>query len=111
MASLANAMKPIRTYGVKVDGYGEAFYSARSPAKARWRAFQDFGIVSTCSFAEFLRRSTIRRADDPPGVGARILVCGKPATRVIGRSPIGNYYMYDDSDVIYTAHDTEIRAA
>ena len=101
-------MKPIRTYAIEVSGYSPALYSARSPAKARWRAFQDYGVVSTCTFAEFLARSTIRRADNPKGVGDRILVCGKPATRVIGRSPVGNYYMYDDSDVIYTAHETEI---
>lgn len=103
-------MKPIRTYGITVEGYTEALYSARSPAKARWRCYQDYRNVSTRSFAEFLAISTIRRAPDPPGVGQRILVCGKPATRVIGRSPIGNYYMYDDSDVIYTAHDTEIKS-
>lgn len=102
-------MKPIRTYAVKVEGFSPVLYSARSPAKARWRAYQDYGIVSTCSFREFLGRSTIRLSDNPPRVGDRILVCGKPATWVIGRSPIGNYYMYDDSDVIYTAHDTEIK--
>lgn len=103
-------MKPIRTYAVEVTGYTEVLYSARSPAKARWRAYQDYGVISTCSFGEFLATSTIRRAKDPPGVGDRILVCGKPATRVIGRTPLGNYYMYDDSDVIYTAHDSEIRS-
>ena len=102
-------LKPIRTYAIEVTGYSPVLYSARSPAKARWRAFQDYGVVSTCSFAEFLALSSCRRADNPPGVGDRILVCGKPATRVIGRSPLGNYYMYDDSDVISTAHETEIK--
>ena len=65
----------------------------------------------TISEAMEIAASSIRRVADPEGIGKRILVCGKPATRVIGRSPTGNYYMYDDSDVIYTAHDTEIRAA
>lgn len=102
-------MRPIRTYAIKVEGFSPVLYSARTPAKARWRAYQDYGVVSTCSFAEFLRRSTISRADNPPSVGDRILVCGKPATRVIGRTPNGNYYMHDDSDVIYTAHETEIK--
>lgn len=103
--------REIRTYAVRVDGYGEPLFSARSAAKARWQAFQAFGVCSDCSFGEFLRRSSIRRVANPPGVGERILVCGKPATRVIGRSPGGNYYVYDDSDVIYTAHPTEISPA
>lgn len=103
-------MKPIRTYAVKVEGFSPVLYSARSPAKARWRAYQDYGIVSTCTFRDFLSLSRCSLAIAvPPGVGDRILVCGKPATRVIGRSPVGNYYMYDDSDVIYTAHETEIK--
>lgn len=101
-------MKPIRTYEIRVDGYSDVKYSARSPAKARWRCYGDFGQVSCCSFGEFLAMSTIRRVDNPAGIGDRILVCGKPATRCLG-SGNANYYMFDDSDEIMVAHDLEIR--
>lgn len=104
-------MKPICTYEITVDGYSPMLYSARSPAKARWRCYQDYLAVYDCSFSRFLARLSIRRVGNPPRIGERILVCGKPATRVIGRTPNGNYYMYDDSDVIYTAHDSEISVA
>lgn len=104
----AQRPKPIKTYEVHVDGYGEVLFSSRTPAKARWQAYQAFGVCSTCTFSEFLARSSIRLVANPPGIGDRIYVCGKPATRVIGRSPGGNYYIYDDSDFIYTCHDSEI---
>lgn len=103
-------MKEIRTYEISVDGYGSCKFSGRSAATARYRAYEAFGVVSNCTFREFLVRSTIRRVPNPPGVGDRILVCGKPATRVIGPG-LGDYYVYDDSDVIYTAHPSEIEAA
>lgn len=104
-------MSDIKTYEVRVDGYDPCKFVGRTPAKARWRAYQAFGIVSNCSFQEFLARSTIRKVNDMPGHGEQILVCGRPATRIIEPGHCGNRYCYDDSDVIYTAHDSEIKAA
>lgn len=101
-------IRPIRTYEIAVDGYTPILYSARSPAKARWRAFVDYGVVSTCNFGEFLATSRCRRVDDPPEVGQRIVVFGKAARRVIGR---GNAFMYDDGDAILTAHDLDVQSA
>lgn len=105
-------MKPIQTYAVKVEGFPAILYSARSPGKARSRCFDDWR--SGCggdqaTFSGFLRISTVRRAENPPGIGERILVCGKPATRVIGRgSSIA--FMYDDGDEIMVAHPSEVEA-
>lgn len=104
-------MSAIKTYEVTVDGYSPCKFVGRTPAKARWRAYQAFGVVSSCSFQEFLARSTIRKADDMPGHGEAILVCGKPATRVVEPGHYGNRYVYEGSDVIYTAHHSEIQPA
>lgn len=105
-------LKPIRTYAVTVEGFPPVLYSARSPGKARSHCFGDWrsgcgGDAAT--FSGFLRISTVRLADNPPGIGERILVCGKPATRVIGR---GNSiaFMRDDGDCIMVAHPSEVSA-
>lgn len=100
---------PVRTYSVKVDGFPAMLYSARSPGKARTRCYWDYvSVFDETTFKQFLTKSTVRRADDPPGVGKRILVCGKPATRVIGRgSAIA--FMWDDTDEIMVAHPTEVQ--
>ena|ERR1700674_3000836 len=99
-------MRPIRSYKVAVSGYGEVLYSARSPEKARYRAYQDFCSVFEKSFRDFLAISRVRRVEDPPGVGQRILVAGLPATRVHG---YGQYvhFMRDDSDVVLLSHPAD----
>lgn len=103
-------MRPIRTYSISVRGFNDTLWSARSPAKARaecWRAFSSYdGGLAT--FGDFLRMSRIRRVPDPPGIGERILVCGLPATRVIGG--VANYvaFMRDDSDVILMSHPADV---
>jgi hypothetical protein len=103
-------VRPIRTYAVTVDGFPEPhLYSARSPAKARvqcWRAYCAYDDRST--FGSFLKISRIRRAPDPPGIGDRILVCGIPATRVIGHGQY-THFMRDDSDTILLAHPSEVQ--
>jgi hypothetical protein len=101
------ALKPIRTYAITVDGFPPANYSARSPAKARARAWRDYIAAYDCSFKRFMQISRLARVDDPPGVGRRILVAGEPATVVIG---YGQYvhYMRDDSDVIVCSHPLDV---
>jgi len=106
-------LKPIRTYAARVEGFPEILYSARSPGKARALCFRDW--CSGCggdraNFSGFLRFSTVRRCEAPKGVGERILVCGKPATRVIRGSArmSRNLFMYDDGDAIMICHDSEI---
>jgi len=102
-------VKPIRTYSVTVEGYAPVLFSARSPSKARWLAYQAYTEAFDCSFTRFLALlGSVRQVDNPPGIGARFLVCGRPATRVLGRSPEGLYFMRDDSDVIMVAHPSEI---
>lgn len=102
-------MKPIRTYQVLVKGFGPILYSARSPSKARAACWRDYQVLDDrlTTFKDFLRMSHISRAPDPPGIGERILVAGKPATRVIGH---GQYvhFMRDDSDAILKAHPADV---
>ncbi len=103
-------MKPIRTYEVSVRGFPPALYSARSPAKARARCYREYcATFDGVSFGEFLSRSSVRRASDPPGIGERIIVGGLPATRVIG---YGQYvhYMRDDSDTVLCSHPLDVQA-
>lgn len=93
-------MRPIRTYEVIVDGFPPYLYSARSPAKARARAWRDYCAASDITFQKFLTISRINRVDDPPGVGRRVLVGGSPATTVYSYRVGGHIaYMRDDSDI------------
>lgn len=109
------AKAPIRTYEVTLRGWPPHPYSARSPAKARvqcWRAYSAYD--DRCDFKSFLKLvQSVRVVADPPGIGERILVCGRPATRVLGgiKSGRANYFMWDDGDEILTAHPSEIARA
>lgn len=103
-------MSEVRTYSVSVEGYGPQTYCARSPAKARARAYRDYQVVSTKTFGEFLSISSIRRIDNPPGVGDRIMVSGLPATRVYHPCAGSGYtwFMRDDSDVVLCSHPADV---
>ncbi len=103
-------MKSIGVYSVRVEGYGSAQYAARSPAKARARAWRDFcEIIGAIPFADFLRRSLVRRVPNPPGHGDRIMVLGSPATRVFSEGH-DHYvsFMRDDGDVVLFAHPADV---
>lgn len=106
--------KPVRIYEVAVDGWGEAKYSARSPGKARARAYSDWTSVadSSKSFGEFLVISRIRRVPETPGHGDRIVVNGETVTRVY--HPLSGsgcvYFMRDGSDKISTVHPSDVAA-
>jgi hypothetical protein len=101
-------MPPIKTYAITVQGFPPALYSARSPSSARARCWRDYASTSDVPFRDFLKMSKIHRAENPPGIGERILVGGLPATRVIG---FGQYvhYMRDDGDVIARAHPADVK--
>lgn len=102
-------MRAIRTYGVTIRGFPEALYSARSPAKARACCFRNFTeAYDGVSFREFLSSVTVRRADNPPGIGERITVLGKAATRCIGYGSNRVWFMYDDGDVVLCAHPSDV---
>lgn len=103
-------MKPIRTYEVTVRGFPPALYSARSPAKARTNCWRDYCSAYDATFRHFLTISSVRRVDDPPGVGRRILVGGELAT-VVYTHRVGGYvyYMRDDSDVIICSHPLDVQ--
>jgi hypothetical protein len=102
---------PIRTYAVSVDGYGEVVYSARTPGKARARAYRDFTHVSEKSFGDFLRISRCRRISDPPGAGERIVVADLPATRCLPLDRHYVYFMRDDSDEVLCSHPLDVTRA
>lgn len=104
----AKPMRPIRTYAVSVQGFPPALYSARSPGKALARAYRDYaGMAEDITFGNFMRKTRVRREADPPGVGERIMVAGRPATRVIGQ---GQYvaFMRDDSDTVLCSHPLDV---
>lgn len=105
-------MKPVKTYSISVDGYGSGLYCARSPSKARARAYRDFLMCREVTFQDFLARSSLMRVANPPGVGDRIMVAGLPATRVYHPSA-GHYvwFMRDDSDELICSHPAEVTSA
>lgn len=103
-----NSATPVRTYEVSVDGYSEVNYSARSPAKARARAWRDYSSMYECSFHRFLCMSRIRAVPNPPGIGQRIMVAGLPATRCLGGQGHYVYFMRDESDAILCAHPADV---
>jgi hypothetical protein len=106
--------KPVRTYEVSVVGFPPVKYSARSPGKARSRAYRDFtgAFDSYKPFGEFMAMSTVRRIADPPGCGDRIVVAGETVTRVYSpyTSASGVYFMRDGSDAISSVHPSEIQS-
>lgn len=101
-------MKQIRTYELTVQGFPPALYSARSPAAARARCWRDYCAAYDTTFGRFLTISSVRRVDNPPGIGRRVLIGGDPATVVIGH---GQYvhFMRDDSDVILCSHPLDVQ--
>jgi hypothetical protein len=105
-------MKPIRTYEVAVDGWGESKYSARSPGKARARAYSDWSSAagSSKTFGDFLTFSSVRRVPDPPGCGERIVVNGQTVTRVYDARNGSGYvwFMKDDSDAVLCSHPSDV---
>lgn len=102
-------MKPVRTFGVTVRGYPEMTYSARSPGKARARCYRDYcSTFDNVTFKDFLSRSTVRVIENPPGVGERIIVLGRPATRCFGYGANRIYFMRDDEDVVLCAHPSDV---
>ncbi len=103
-------MRPVRTYLVAVTGYDGALYSARSRSKARALAWQSFHECFDVSFRDFVVRTSVHRVDDPPGVGGRIMVAGKPGVRIIGGSSHRVAFMWDGSDVPGVAHPSEVQA-
>jgi hypothetical protein len=108
-------VKPVRIYEVSVDGWGEAKYSARSPGKARARAYSDWTSAagSSKSFGEFLTMSRVRRVAETPGHGDRIVVSGRTVTRVY-HPLIGNgavFYMRDDGDEVLSSHPLDVSPA
>jgi hypothetical protein len=103
-------MGGVATYEVTVLGFDGVLYSARSPGKARARCFRDYqSYDDRTSFGEFLKISRVRRVDDPPGCGSRILVNGRVATRVYDPRGSENavHYMRDDSDEVFCCHPSE----
>lgn len=110
-SSARSGHRPVRTYAVTVERYGEAMYAARSPGKAFGRAYRDMLTArDDLKFADFMKMARLRRVKDPPGCGERIVVQGRTVTRCYGpASPaIGIYFMPDDSDEVLVAHPLDV---
>jgi len=100
----------VKTYLIEIEGYSPVRYCARTMAKARYRAFLDFSSVYTITFTEFVHRLFgCTRVANSGVTGERRLIAGEPATLVEIQGRGGNYYMRDGSDVIMSAHDSEIK--
>lgn len=100
-------MNPVRTYEVSVDGFPPGLYSARSPAKARVRAWREYTAAYDATFKQFMKISRVRRAADPPGIGRRVMVAGQPATVAIGHGHYV-YFVRDDSDNVLCSHPMDV---
>lgn len=86
-------MKPVRTYEVAVTGFSPGKYSARSPGKARARAWSEYASTfNNTSFADFMKISRVCRVEDPPGCGERIVVNGETVTRVYHGRWVGLFH-------------------
>jgi hypothetical protein len=97
----------LKTYSVSVNGFPAYNYEGANPAQARaaaWRAYSSFQHVP---FREFLRISSIRRADDPQGFGRPITVGGAPAYWV-GYN--GQYVRFcrPDKTVVLLSHPNDV---
>ncbi len=108
---IETTLPPVKTYAVKVDGFPELIVHARTPARARadcWHQYRCYD--NDCTFMQFLRMSTLRRAATPLGIGERIFVAGLPAVRVGTR---GQYvaFMRDDSHTVLLSHPADVSAA
>jgi hypothetical protein len=108
LGSAVPTLKPIRTYEVTVQGFPGSLYSARSPAKARVRCWYSYSSYRDVTFREFLRISSIKRIENPPGVGDRILVGGREAVRASGGNSHYVAFMRDDSDEVYFSHPLDV---
>jgi hypothetical protein len=98
----------VRTYEVRIELYTPALYCARSPAKARARAYREFCSCHEVTFHNFLCRSSIRRVANPPGVGERIMVSGLPATRVLPLHSHYVWFMRDGADQVLCSHPADV---
>ena len=110
---MPNDLPPIRTYSIKVERFPAHLYCARSLGQAMsrcWRAYSSYD--DSCDYSRFLRIAKGKGVDNPPGVGDRILVSGKPASRVLNRDGrlVGHYvaYMFDDSSTILESHELDV---
>ncbi len=102
-------MKPIRVYDVVVMGYPARQYSARSPAKARYQAWLNYSdVFDGAEFKDFCEKTYVRLSPFQ-GAIARVLVCGKPATRIWEDSDHHIKFIYDGSDVVMRAHPSEVK--
>lgn len=82
----------LRPFMVRVAGFGEYFYPARSRMKAladAWRAY--VSAYNEVSFGDFLRIGHAYRTEPPARFGEPVLICGKPAF-VVGES--GQYVRF-----------------
>jgi hypothetical protein len=97
----------LKTYAVTVEGFPAYNYEAATPAQARSSAWHSYRNYRDVPFREFLRISSIRRADDPQGFGRLITVGGLPA-HWVGWN--GQYvrFVRPDSTVIVLSHPADV---
>jgi len=97
----------LKTYSVTVQGFSPHTFFAATPGRARVRAWHSYSSGYPCSFKEFMSISSCRRADDPPGLGRKITVGGKPAYSVPTEHGHPEY-VFPDTDVILNTHPLDL---
>lgn len=109
---MSSARDDVRAFTVTVSGFGPMTYSARSAAHARSRCFRDYqSYDDSVTFKDFLRLSVVRRDPTRDADHKRILVCGKPATRIISNRGHSIEFMYDGRRDVCVAHPLEVAPA
>lgn len=101
-------MSDVRAYEVTVQGFPPMLYSARTPSKARTRAWHDYQSAYDCRFGDFMKVCRVTRASWADSQHQRAMVHGKPATIII-HPHRRDMFMYDGSDVVMVAHHSEIQ--
>lgn len=99
----------LKPYRIKVFGHGEYIYFARSRGRATAKAFSDFADIYSCTFKDFLKRSTVSAAEMrlDPRLGEPLTVCGAPGFYVSHDSQY-IHFVRPGSDVVLHAHPLDV---
>lgn len=99
----------VRTYSVMADGFPGYTFLAATPARARVRAWWSYCSYRHVTFGEFLKISSIKRAEDHPDLGKEILVGGARAFWV-GQDRQYVHFVRPNTDVVVYSHPNDVAA-
>lgn len=97
----------VRRYRVTADGFPAYTFLAATPGRARVRAWWSYCSYRDVSFGEFLKISSIERAEDDPALGREILVGGQRAFWV-GQDRQYVHFVRPHTDVVIYSHPNDV---